>query len=136
VSFLAKLTDCSKHACSASSCHNFKHAVKSGFENYFDFQGRASRSEFWYWILFYVLARLGAAALDLFVIGVNPNDLVSGPLESLVSIVLIIPLVSLAVRRLHDVDHSGWWALTLVMILVWGVKKGDVAINRFGPPSV
>ncbi len=137
MSFPGKLTSILKGVRCHSPCHfthSFKHAVKSGFENFANFHGRASRSEFWYWILFYALVRLGAAVLDLFVIGVDPDALVSGPLESLVSIVLIIPLLSIIARRTHDTDHSAWWMLTIVAPVYFAFIKGDVAINRFGGP--
>ncbi len=114
---------------------NFPDAVKSAFQNYGNFQDRASRSEFWYWILFYLSARLCAAAFDLYVIGVNPGEVISGPAEALVGLALLVPLISVSVRRVHDVDHSGWWVATIVMAIYWAFIKGDESINRFGPPN-
>lgn len=87
----------------------FGDAVKSGFKKYFDFSGRASRSEYWYWILFTVLLSLGSLALDIaFGWGVKP-EAGSGPLTTLASIGSWIPSLAVSVRRLHDTNRSAWW---------------------------
>ncbi len=120
---------------------NFKKAVKSGFDNYANFEGRASRSEFWYWMLFYVIARIGAAALDQGLASPGAYELggtyeLSGPFELVAGLALVIPLLSVTARRMHDTDHSAWWVLTIVAPVYLAFVKGDDAINRFGAPSI
>lgn len=87
----------------------FGNAVKTGFRKYFDFGGRASRSEYWFWFLFTVLCSLGGLALDVaFDWGRNPEE-GTGPLATLVSIATLIPTFAVSVRRLHDTNRSAWW---------------------------
>ena len=117
---------------------NFPQAIASGFKNYARFSGRATRSEYWYWVLFVFLARLAAELLDAIVL--LSAQASASPFDAIVSLVILIPSLALAVRRLHDVDHSGWWLLmyfTIIGIiyplLVWKCTKGTEGANRFGP---
>jgi uncharacterized membrane protein YhaH (DUF805 family) len=80
---------------------NFPTSVKSGFSNYAKFKGRASRSEFWWFILFAQLLQMFAQQ-------------VSGSTASVASFVLFIPSLSVHVRRLHDSGRSSRWLLWLV----------------------
>jgi len=78
----------------------FTTAVRRFFTGYFDFTGRASRTEFWYAMLFYVLL--------LFVLGLlNLPDIVL----SILMVVTLIPFFSVTTRRLHDTNRSGWYQL-------------------------
>lgn len=107
-----------------------------GLKRYAQFKGRAHRKEFWmYFLVFIILAVIVAfveAALEL------PQDLLTG----LFSLALLLPTLGIQVRRLHDVNKSGWWVLiNLVPILgfIYLVyllaQKGDEGDNRFGPVS-
>ena len=103
---------------------NFWEATASGFKRYFDFKGRATRSEFWYFLLFFILAYVVVWLIDhLFLLPIlNLKDLPFGDLlpggyvDNYVGItvllyrpVMAIPTLSVTVRRLHDVGKSGWW---------------------------
>jgi len=83
-----------------ASSVNFSTAVQRFFTGYFDFKGRASRTEFWYATLFYVLLLFVLAQLNL-------PDLV----VSILLVVTIIPFFSVMARRLHDTNRSGWFQL-------------------------
>lgn len=113
----------------------FQDAIRSGFRNYVGFSGRAPRSEFWYWQLFVVLIAIAANILDG---GFLPESDV-GPLSAVTSLALFLPGLAMAVRRLHDIDRTGWWvllALTLIgviLLIVWACFKGTDGSNRFGP---
>lgn len=76
-----------------------------------DFRGRASRSEFWYFMLFFLILSLLAAGCDyvLWQKGVYQ----SGWLFKGVRLLLLLPLMAVQTRRLHDVDRSGWWVVAL-----------------------
>ena len=117
---------------------NFVEAISSCFRNYANFSGRAVRSEYWYWYLF--------VAVVLIVFGAIDESLYPGPLEmgpfSFVAIAvvlaLILPSLAVSVRRLHDIDRTGWWVLiwataigTLVLIY-WACLPGTSGSNRFG----
>jgi uncharacterized membrane protein YhaH (DUF805 family) len=87
----------------------FIDAIKRGFQNYFKFSGRATRAEYWWFVLFTQL--LGLAGI------VPVIGWIIGPLASIAS---IIPSISLSVRRLHDIGKSGWWMMVWVgSVLIW-----------------
>ncbi len=110
---------------------DFTSAIKSGFSNYANFSGRASRSEYWYFTLFSVIVNIGASLIDQ-ILGIY---IVAG----LAGIALIVPGLSIAWRRLHDLDKSGaWWfiwftCVGIIVLFVWFVTKGTAGPNRFGP---
>jgi uncharacterized membrane protein YhaH (DUF805 family) len=114
----------------------FTEAITSGFRNYVNFSGRAVRSEFWYWVLFAILASIVAGLIDLALFGVEG----SSPINSLVGLALFLPGLAVSVRRLHDLDRSGWWILLgliplvgIIILIVWYCQRGTVGVNRFGP---
>jgi uncharacterized membrane protein YhaH (DUF805 family) len=117
---------------------NFFEAISSGFRNYFNFSGRAIRSEYWYWTLFATIVSVVINVLDLVL---NPGDQMglSSAINGLVSIALFIPGLAVSVRRLHDIDRTGWWlllGLTIIGIFVliyWACLRGTPGPNRFGP---
>ena len=110
----------------------FGDAVKLGFANYVNFSGRASRSEYWYWYLFGLIGVLATDLIDNVVIG----RLLIAPIFVLA---LILPSFSVAVRRFHDLDRSGWWILLAlipmvghIIVAIWFCFKGTDGPNRFG----
>ncbi len=113
---------------------NFTQAIVSGFWNYVNFSGRASRSEYWFWILFATIVGAVAEALDMTIFGYHP-----GPFLLIWDLVSILPNISVGVRRLHDIDRSGWWlllALTgigFVVLIYWWCQPGTPGPNWFGP---
>ena len=99
---------------------SFFDAVASAFRRYFDFSGRSSRSEFWWFFLFCILLYMLAFSLTINEIGepnpTNPEEFLSQALTSWFGIAVIltlIPSISLSVRRFHDINMSGWWYVAL-----------------------
>ena len=98
----------------------FKEAVKVGFKKYFSGRGRANRVEFWMWWLFVLIA-------TAFVV-----------VGWLMLPVLVIPTISVTVRRLHDVGKSGWNVLLGLIpvvnfyIIYLLARRGDKGDNRYG----
>jgi uncharacterized membrane protein YhaH (DUF805 family) len=85
-------------------------------KKYADFSGRASRSEFWYFFAFVIFANAVARFVDLLL---GSRGYLPGPVTGLVGLLLFIPQVSVAVRRLHDVGRSGKELIgPLVMLLI------------------
>ncbi|AIY41503.1 Integral membrane protein [Collimonas arenae] len=85
----------------------FIESIKVCFSKYIDFNGRASRSEYWWFVLFIVLATIVA-------------DAISYKLSGLFSLATLLPSIAVATRRLHDTDRSGWWQLiALIPVLGW-----------------
>jgi uncharacterized membrane protein YhaH (DUF805 family) len=112
---------------------NFGQAIQAGFRNYANFNGRASRSEYWYWMLLWLIVAL----VDEFVL---PEQGPAHTIRLLLLLVFGIPTVAVSARRLHDIDKSGWfqlvWMIPIVgwiLLLVWGCRKGTEGPNRFGP---
>ena len=116
---------------------SFVEAISSGFRNYASFSGRAVRSEYWYWVLFAVSVLIVFGAIDK---SLYPG-IAMGPFSYVtmaVGLALILPSLAVSVRRLHDIDRTGWWVLigftfigTLVLIY-WACLPGTPGSNRFG----
>ena len=79
-------------------------------KKYAVFTGRASRKEFWLFILFVIIASIVAMIIDTG-IGAFDEEAGMGPVGGLVTLTLLIPSIAVSVRRLHDTDRSGWWYL-------------------------
>lgn len=116
---------------------SFFRAIASAIINYFNFRGRAGRTEFWFWVMFAAAVWLLALWLDLtFVppyLGYMPmEDGAPRPLSLGWLVLCIIPTISIIVRRMHDNDRSGWWALTVLPAIWWLISKGTKGPNRYG----
>ena len=108
------------------------HVVKDNFCN---LNGRANRYEFWWFFVINLI--LGAIA--------SIGDAIIGwpsVLSCLLSLILLLPQLGLDVRRLHDINRSGWWLLLFlipvlgwIILLVWAIQKSDEGANDFGEPS-
>jgi uncharacterized membrane protein YhaH (DUF805 family) len=115
----------------------FGQAISSCYSQYATFSGRASRSEFWFFQLFSVLAAIAMAILDSMV-GMN-FAIFYGPLYVIFALANFLPALSVLVRRLHDTDRSGWWywiilvpIVGIILLLVWWCTRGSWGQNRFG----
>lgn len=125
----------------------FLRAVVSAYANIVNFSGRATRAEYWYYYLFVTLLSFSVVGVILF--AMPPEALVTletemtRPVYVLGSfVVFTLPGWSLLIRRLHDIDRSGfWWLIAFVplvgalVLLVFCVLPGTHGQNRFGPPS-
>ena len=121
---------------------NFSAAVESGFKHYVDFNGRASRSEYWYFVLFTVLFGLvlNICQTIALAVGHGPNSTAGAftVIGYLVNLAFFLPSLALFVRRMHDTNRSGWWyflAFTivgLIPLIIWLATRGTIGENRFG----
>ena len=116
----------------------FGEAIASVLKNYVTFTGRAPRSEYWFWVLFVFIISIVASILDAVVFPWSSAG--SGPLSLILTLGLLLPNLAVAVRRLHDIDRSGWWLLIIliplvgiIVFLVWACTRGTLGANRFGP---
>lgn len=108
-----------------------------GFKKYVDFSGRANRAEYWIFSLLNGLIAFVLMGL-LVVVGVR----VAWMLIVLLCVGTFIPSLSVFVRRLHDIDHSGWWYFISfiplaggIVLLVFTLLPGTPGTNRFGAPT-
>jgi uncharacterized membrane protein YhaH (DUF805 family) len=106
---------------------------------YATFDGRARRSEYWYYVLFYTLAILALIVVDR-VTGTLNADAGIGLLSGLFALGTLVPSLAVAVRRLHDTNRSGWWVLIGaipiigdIVLIVFTVQDSQPGANRFGP---
>ncbi|RYE55078.1 MAG: DUF805 domain-containing protein [Rhizobiaceae bacterium] len=114
---------------------DFATAVKTVvMQKYANFSGRAIRSEYWWFVLAYIIAYLVLAIVD-YVLGAQL-------LTAILSLALLIPSIAVGVRRLHDLDKSGWWLLlglvpiVGLILIYWFAQPGTPGDNRFGPPAI
>jgi uncharacterized membrane protein YhaH (DUF805 family) len=111
----------------------FGQAVDSCFTQAFNWRGRASRSEYWWFILF---------ALLCYAVTVVVTIQLEYPVVAFTWLVLVVPTIGAGVRRLHDTDRSGWWWLLAVLpfgafvLLAFYCFRGDPGPNRYGMPPV
>lgn len=113
----------------------FKEAVERAIkQNYCNFNGRASRSEYWWYALFTFI--LGIVIGIIFCWNQNVLNTVTG----LVNLALLLPGLGLCVRRLHDIGKSGWWLFIVliplvgwILLIVWFCKDSQMEPNEYGP---
>ena len=117
----------------------FGQAIAAGFANYFNFRTRASRSEYWYFMLFLVIVSVALSILELAIAG--PRDIFV--LSSIFSLATLIPSLAALVRRLHDMGRSGWWVLLgivplvgIIVLLYCACQPTLPQQNQYGPPPV
>lgn len=115
----------------------FVPAVQKGFQNYAQFSGRASRSEFWWFMLATSLATAVASTIDRvagmdFLMGYGPFYWISVA-------AFLVPQIAVGVRRLHDIGKAGIMYLLIfipligiILLIVWWVGVGDAAQNEYG----
>jgi uncharacterized membrane protein YhaH (DUF805 family) len=111
---------------------------------YADFGGRARRKEYWWYGLLTLLITVPAAIGDVMILGIDAVAAYGGgPLTGLLGLALFLPSLGVAIRRLHDLDRSGWWLLVALLPLVgallllfWYCSRGTIGPNRFGPDPV
>ena len=103
----------------------FGESIKTCFSKYAEFDGRAGRSEFWWWALFVILA---SAAIGI----------VSEVASGVFSLAILLPYLAVGTRRLHDTDRSGWHQLIglipvigWIILIVWCAQEGKEP-NRYG----
>ncbi|MGB2518518.1 DUF805 domain-containing protein [Shewanella algae] len=100
-------------------------------KKYADFTGRARRTEYWMFTLFYIIFSLVVSAID-YALGTTVLGLIY-------SLGLLLPSIAVTARRLHDTDRSGWWQLLAfipiigwIVLLVFYCQDSEVGDNRFG----
>jgi uncharacterized membrane protein YhaH (DUF805 family) len=104
--------------------------------NYMDFNGRASRSEYWFWYLFSFIISIFTTIIDGYLFGWEVTD--PTWVSFFVGVSLWLPWLGVIVRRLHDVGRSGWWFLILFTIIgiiplfIWACMEGDANPNEYG----
>ena len=122
----------------------FSDSIQNVLLNFAEFRGRATRSEYWYWVLFalclQVLFQIVDGLVSAPLMGFPSFALDAGrPISVLGMIALLPPTLAVGCRRLHDVGRSGWWLLLPLipvigaLALLWMLTRTSVERdNRFG----
>lgn len=116
----------------------FADSVRSGLNQYAGFSGRATRPEYWWFILFVLLVQLVSQTIDAAVFGAGEDA--GQPLSIVASLALLLPSIAVAVRRLHDIGRTGWWVLIglvpligFLVLLYFYVQPSQEGPNDYGP---
>lgn len=121
-------------------------AARHVLSNYATFSGRATRYEFWWWVLAVLLTLLVCGLIDALLLapllGFEVGEDAAQPLSSVVSLGLLIPNIAVAMRRLHDMGRAGWWLLIglvpivgALVLLYFYVQPSEPGDNQYGPPA-
>ena len=121
---------------------DFITSIKTCFVKYVDFTGRASRSEFWYFTLFILIISICVEIVDASLAGQNFWSYDGfGPVYWVFNVLIFLPSLAVGIRRLHDINKSGWWWLLfftvigIIPLTYWYVKQSDQSSNNFGNPT-
>jgi len=113
----------------------FSDAVRSFISRFTDFAGRSSRSEYW-WVQLALFIAFFILGLVTGFLGETLGSIIIG----IAYLAILVPALALAIRRLHDLDKSGWWMLLSLIPLIGGlvllfffVQKGTDGPNQYGP---
>ena len=102
---------------------NFQQAVQTCFSKYVDFSGRASRPEYWWFVLAYVVL-------------VTVTSFLNQYLYYLVVLAFLIPLLAAGARRLHDTGRSAWWLLISAIPVIGGLVLLFFMVQPSKPESI
>ncbi len=113
--------------------------ISTCLSNYANFNGRARRSEFWWFWLFVVIVQVVVQTLIAVIVGTD--SILYSLLVFVLAIALAIPLYAAGARRLHDTGKSGWLQLLvlipcagiIIMIVLWA-QQGSGVDNQYGAP--
>jgi uncharacterized membrane protein YhaH (DUF805 family) len=117
----------------------FGQAVKSCFNQYCGFKGRASRAEFWWFALFTAIVGFVLGFVDglLFTLTENAFFALLG-FSGLFQLGVFLPSLAVTARRLHDTDKSGWWMLLYltiiggIVVFIFTLLRGNEGSNKYG----
>ena len=114
---------------------SFIKSIKTCFSKYKTFSGRASRSEYWWFFLFVLIINSIATAIDVLILNFSFSDY--GVTFILLNIIILLPQLSVAVRRLHDINKSGKWYLIILtgigilFLFYWFTRKSTSENNKY-----
>lgn len=120
----------------------FTEAVRSCLSKYADFSGRAPRSEYWFFSLFFFLVAIAVILIGVAIGAATRMEVgmtIAGVLVALFGLGMLLPHLAVMIRRLHDINLSGWWYLVAFLpfggfaILAFTFMPGTRGANRFGP---
>lgn len=116
---------------------NFTQAIASCMGKYVTFNGRASRGEFWWFYLFALLLGWAASIVGEVTLGWGGGNV----LQTMVNLALLLPILAVGCRRLHDTGRSGWWLLLLITVvgiiplIIWWATPPKEEGSKYAPKN-
>lgn len=128
---------------------DFGEAVRQGFRNVFVYRGRASRPAYWWFVLFLVIFDIALEFIFILMNALSGGGSSGASVGSVAAFLLVVifsffaiylelVLLALLVRRLHDIDKSGWWILIgfvpfagAIILLIFTLRQGTPELNRY-----
>ena len=113
---------------------SFTESIGTCFRKYVDVNGRGSRSELWYFQLFLTVLYIISQLIDSAVFGTGLGE--TGTVYMVVLLGTLLPFICATVRRLNDVNKSGWWILItftcigIIPLIIWEATKGTSGSNE------
>ena len=105
---------------------SFPEAIKSCLRQYVGFAGRATRAEYWWWVLGIVVMHILLSTLDGIIFGFEPDSV--RLLDPLFGLATLLPSLAVTARRLHDIGRTGWWQLAWIVLGILGVVPVMVGV--------
>lgn len=99
-------------------------------KNYANFKGRARRKEYWMFVLFNIIVAILLVLIESTLLG-TPEE--TGYFVNIYQVLVLIPSLAVAVRRMHDVGKSGWFILIPIYNLILALTEGEKGSNQYGP---
>ena len=106
-------------------------------KKYATFSGRSQRSEYWYYLLFYLIIYVVLILVDGMIGTTSKSGI--GILSGIFALGMLLPSLAVAVRRLHDTGRTGWWILInfipligFIVLLVFFVQDSESGANKYG----
>lgn len=127
---LDQISDPNKHEEQYNPIDWFVKCIK----NYVNFDGRARRKEYWFFILVYIGLAIVAGVIDAIL---GSREIIG----NILGLVLLLPSISVATRRLHDTGRSGWWQLIsltiigVIPLIIWLASDTKPEDNQYGKPA-
>ena len=113
-------------------------SIQTVFQKYAVFEGRARRSEYWWFELAYCIVSAVLSGLST-AFGGGGASTVIGIISGIIGLAVIVPSLAVGCRRLHDIGKSGWWQLIAlvpcvgsIILIVWFAKDSDPGDNAYG----
>lgn len=105
-----------------------------GLKKSADFRGRTRRRDFWYFFLSLEIINLMLFFLKSILEGMNNQLYIFFDIIQVIfSVIVILPYFAVSIRRMHDINRSGWWVLLPIVNIVFSCQDSDPQTNRFGP---
>lgn len=99
-------------------------------KQYAVFSGRASRTEYWMFVLFNFIAAFVVGFVGALLGALTKTD--QSVLGNIYQLAVFLPSIAVGCRRMHDTDRSGWWLLVPIANLIFAVQEGTKGENKFG----